>query len=67
MENSIFFVILSILLGMKSTLAKKISTKNYFYLFILFVTFFQSCYLSNSQKVATHCKEQNKKTIMIIV
>ena len=62
------------LLGMKSTLARKITTKFLFFYFgiflffsyfILFVTFFQPCQLiSHSQKVATHCTEQNKKRIM---
>ena len=33
-----------------------------FIYFILFVTFFQSCYLFvRTQKVATHCKGQNEK------
>ena len=64
----LFFVILLIFLGTESNLAKKITKKffiyilGYFYLFILFVTFFQSCYLIfHSRKVATYCKEQNKK------
>ena len=58
---------------MESTLAKKITTKmffyilGYFYLFILFVKFFQSCYLIfDTRKVDTHCKEQNKRRIMTI-
>ena len=53
-------------LGMESTLAKKIITKLIFSIFwdifILFVPFFQSCYLIfHIQNVATDCKEQNKK------
>ena len=56
----------------KVTLAKQIITKLFLYILgffylILFVTFFQSYYLIfHTQKVATHCKEQNKKSIMII-
>ena len=43
---------------MESALAK---------IFILLVTFFQSRYLIfHTQKVATDCKEQNKKKITII-
>ena len=35
--------------------------------FILFVTFFQSCYLIfHIQKAAVHCMEQNEKRIMPI-
>ena len=60
---------------MKSTLAKKMTTKflkifldifiNFLFYFIC--NFFQSCYLIfHTQKVATHCKEQNKKRIMTI-
>ena len=53
---------------MESTLAKKITQQKFFkniftyFYFILFVTFFQSCYLIfHTQKVSTHCKKQNKK------
>ena len=61
-------------LDVKSTLAKKITTKFYFFSyfgiffqFILFVTFFQSCYLIfHTQKVSTHYQEQNKKRTMTI-
>ena len=51
---------------MESTAAKKKQYKNVYFIFwdifILFVIFFQSYYLIvYTQKVATHCKEQNKK------
>ena len=46
----------------KDTNKKKISQN-----FILYVTFFQLCYLIfHTQKVAAHCREQNKKRIMTI-
>ena len=56
---------------MESILAEKITTKTFFcilgYVFILFVTSFQSSYLIfQNQKVTTHFKEQNKKRIMTI-
>ena len=63
---------LSIFLDMEITLAKKNNYKYFFlyfeiFLFILFVTFFQSCYLiSHIQKLFTLSEEQNKKRIMKI-
>ena len=54
---------------MESTLDKKISTTFFKSIlgYFLFVTFFQSYYfIVLTQKVATHCKEQNKKRIMPI-
>ena len=68
----LFYVTISIFLDMESTLAKKITTnffKKYFgiFLFILFLIFFQSCYLIfHFQNFATHCKKANKKRIITI-
>ena len=62
---------------MERTLAKKKNNyKNSFFIFwdifinffILFVTFFQSCYfIFHTQEVAAHYKKQNKKRIMIMI
>ena len=65
---------LSIFLGMKSTIAKGITTKLFLKIFLLIFlfyficNFFQSFYfIFHTQKVAIHCKKQNEKRIMIIV
>ena len=65
----LFFVILSVLVDMKNTQAKKIITiffkifwDIFIYYLILLATFFQSSYIIfHNKKVATHFKEQNKK------